>query len=174
MAFRLSNVNIQKSTFTPGKDKTFTGWEKESEREFQKRVARMETMVRAEMPTVIRNASKDTVKQLVKVTPIGKGRTRGFAKAGWGNAMLSLNIQPRGWFFRGSGPRGERWRDFGGHVDNLKHRNKPTYSLINNVPYIQEMKGSSAVVPRAYRNSVRIYDKRLARMAKRMEKRWSR
>ena len=172
MAFRLSNINVQKSSFNGGRQAVFGGWEKESVRDFEKLVGEMQKTVRAESKVVVRNAARDTVRQLVKVTPIGKGRTRGFAKAGWGNSMMALNMSPRGWYFRGSGPRGERWRDFGGHRDDLNNRFAPTFTLINEVPYIQEMNGSTTVVPRAFRNVARIYDKRLKRMGKVMEKRW--
>jgi len=172
VAFRLSNVNIQRSR--GGADKVYMGWEKESERNFQQRLRKMDSMVKADTKVVVKNGARDMARELVRVTPIGTGRTRGFAKAGWGNAMMALNMQPRGWYFRGSGPRGERWRDFGGHRDELNKRFTPTFTLINEVPYVQEMRGSTTVVPRAYRNAARKYDKRLARMGKRMAKQWKR
>jgi hypothetical protein len=174
MAFRLSNINIQGSTFNAGRQQVFGGWEKESERDFKRLVGQMQQTVKREAKVVVKNAARDTARELIKATPMGKGRTRGFAKAGWGNSMLALDMQPRGWFFRGSKYRGERWRDFGGHRDELNKRQAPTFTLINNVPYVQEMAGSTSVVPRAYRNAARKYDKRLSKMGKQMEKRWKR
>ena len=174
MAFRLSNVNIQRSSFRSGANKVYAGWSKETERDFQQRLRKMDSFVKADTKVVVRNGAKDMVRDLVRITPIGTGRTRGFAKAGWGNSMMSLNMQPRAWYFRASGPRGERWRDHGGHRDELNKRFNPTYTLINEVPYVQEMRGGSTVVPRAYRSAARKYDKRLAKMGKRMAKKWKR
>ena len=152
--------------------KEWFGWEMESVRQFDKKIQDMDKAVRADTKVVVKNAARDMVFELIAATPIGTGRTRGFAKAGWGNAMVALNVQPRAWYFRGGGPRGETWREFGGHQDKLGDRHKPTFALINYVPYIREMRGSSAVVPLASRQMAVKYEKRLKGMGNRMAKRW--
>ena len=145
-----------------------------SQARFEKLTREMEKTVNADMGVVVRNAARDVSRQLVKVTPIGRGNTRGFAKAGWGNAMSALGIRPSSYLFQNTAARPALWPQFGSFKDNLKKKNTPSFELTNEVPYIQEMKGSSAVVPMAFHAASNMYEKRLTAMGRRMAGRWGR
>ena len=145
-----------------------------SQARFEKLTREMQKTTGADMRKVVRNAARDVAGQLVRVTPMGRGPTRGFAKAGWGRAITALGMRPASFIFQNTAARAARWPEFGSFKDNLSSADSPSFELTNEVPYIEEMKGSSAVVPQAFHNASRIYARRLTAMGRRMAGRWGR
>ena len=146
----------------------------QSQKGFEKLVREMEKTVGAEMPKVVKFAAKDVVFKLVKATPMGNGPTRGFAKAGWGLSMSRLGIRPASFIFQNTAARPALWPMFGSYKDNTNRKESPSIEMTNEVPYIEEMRGSSAVVPIAFHNASTAYEKRLTKLGRKMAGRWAR
>jgi hypothetical protein len=146
----------------------------DSQQRFEKLIRETQKTVKADMPKVVRNAARDVSRQLVRVTPIGRGKTRGFAKAGWGMGMQGLGMRPAAFYFQNNAARPARWREFGSFKNNLHRKESPSFELTNEVPFIEEMKGSSQVVPHAFHNASRSYEKRLTKLGRRMAGKWKR
>jgi hypothetical protein len=145
-----------------------------SQKRFEKLIGEMQKTTGRDMQSVVRFAAKDTAFQLIKVTPIGKGRTKGFAKAGWGVALSGLGVRPSSFIFRNTSARPALWPAFGSIKDNSKRTTSPEVEMTNSVPCIEEMNGSSAVIPMAFHNAGRIYEKRLTKIGRKMAKQWAR
>ena len=132
--------------------------------------------------TVVKNGARDLVLSLVAVTPMADfkqlrtthaRRGRGFAKAGWGVSMVGLGKMPRSALFAPSGNRPANWVKFGSFQSNLNNKDRPHVIMGNTIPYIEEMAGSSSIVPMAYEHASNKIEMRLNKHAARIRRKFA-
>jgi hypothetical protein len=128
----------------------------------------------AELPKVIKNGARDLVFELVKATPIARGKShgKGFARACWGVAIVGLGKRPGAYYFAPSANRPVTWTKFGEFIDNLSKKGAPSVTMVNAAPFIEEMDGSSAIIPQAMYNATNKIEKRLSDHSKRVVRKW--
>jgi len=156
---------------------------KQSAERFDKLLSEVQHVHKIEFPnTVVKNGARDLVFSLVAVTPMAKlgrlrtahaRRGRGFAKAGWGVSMVGLGKMPRSTIFAPDSKRPASWVQFGSFQSNLNNRDRPHVIMSNEVPYIEEMEGSSSIVPMAYEHASNKIEKRLNQHAARIRRKFA-
>jgi hypothetical protein len=146
---------------------------KDSQRAFEKNIREMQTTVKRDMPIVVKVSAKTVVFGLIKATKMGKGPTRGFAKSGWGVALEGLGVRPTAFFFQNNAARAASWWNYGEFKDDTA-KSSPSVSLTNSIPFIEEVPGASAILPRAFHEGSKTYEKRLTKLGRKMAGKWAR
>jgi len=121
-------------------------WDSRSRAGFEDLLQEMVEVTGRDAKTVVRNTGRDLYFALMRETPQSKstisGRrinTFGFAKAGWFSSAKGLKITAlRSKAHLRGGRKGEISGDF---RDELKRRGRPQVTLVNSVPYIEELPG---------------------------------
>ena len=144
---------------------------KESTERFDDLLREMQSIVKRDMPTILKFAAIDYTFSALRVTKMARGvRSRGFARAGWGAGLNEFGKSPKAFYFRFGK---QRWREFSDVKKNF--RGAPmSVEITNAVPFIEEMPGASSVLPRALAMTTEKYQKRLTRMSRKMAGRWAR
>jgi hypothetical protein len=144
---------------------------KQSTERFDDLLKEMQSIVKKDMPTVLKFAAIDYTFSALRVTGMARGvPTRGFARAGWGAGLADLGKSPKAFYFRTAG---QRWREFSDV--KKKFRGDPiSIEITNHVPFIEEMPGASSILPRAMSMTTQKYQKRLTRMSRKMAGKWAR